>query len=84
MSETISPQEWKALYTAAMLECDDTQLQRRIETAHAVMQARLKQLSELPSLGSEQEEIQSALDYLRFLKNTLPYSSSNGSENRCS
>jgi len=72
MSEAISPQGWKAQYTAAMLECDDNQLRHRIETADAVIRARLKQLPDMSSLGSEQEELQSALNYLRLLKNTLP------------
>jgi hypothetical protein len=61
-----------------MLECDDTQLWRRIETADAVMRARLKQLSEVSSLGSEQVEIESALDYLSLLKDTLPRDPSKG------
>ena len=78
MSDTTSPQEWKAMYTAAMLECDDTQLRLRIETADAVIRARLKQLPELFSFGSEQEELRSALDYLRLLKNTLPTGFCNG------
>jgi hypothetical protein len=84
MSETIPPEEWKALYTAAMLECDDTQLWGRIETAEAAMRTRLKQLSELPSLGSEQKELQDALDYLRLLKNISPHGFSDGSANVCS
>ena len=71
MSETISAQEWKPLYTAAMLECDDTQLWRRIETAEAAMRVRLKQLLEVSSIRPEREDLQSALDSLRLLKNTL-------------
>jgi hypothetical protein len=83
MSETTSPQEWKALYTAAMLECDDTLLRQRIETADAVIRARLRQLPEPISFGSEQEDLRSALDYLRMLKNTLPADFSNGAINLC-
>jgi len=71
MNEAILP-GWKALYTAAMLECDDSQLQHRIETADAIIRDRLKQLSEVSSVGSEQQELQSALGYLHLLKNTLP------------
>lgn len=84
MSETIPPQKWKALYMAAMLECDDTQLWHRIETAEAAMRARLKQLLELSSLRPEREEIQSALDYLRLLKNISPHGFSEGSAHPCS
>jgi len=72
MNEAISPQRWKELYTAAMLECDDTQLRQRIDTADAVIRHRLQQLPAKCSLDSEQEELQSALDYLRLLRNTLP------------
>jgi len=74
MSEPMSPQAWKTLYAAAMLESDATQLQHRIDTADAVMQTRLKELpgtSSTSSIGSEQRELQSALDYLRRLKDVL-------------
>jgi hypothetical protein len=71
MSEPMSPQEWKTLYAAAMLESETTQLRHRIETADAVMQTRLKELPGTSSIRSEQTELQSALDYLRRLKDIL-------------
>jgi len=71
MSETLSHQEWKALYAAAMLESDSTQLRQRIEKADTVMRARLRHLPDLSSPPSEQAELHSALNYLRCLRKTL-------------
>lgn len=64
-----SPQDWRVLYAAAMLESDSTQLWHRIEVADAAMQARLNELPETPSSRSEQMELQSSLSYLCCLKN---------------
>jgi hypothetical protein len=58
------PEGWKALYAAAMLESDNTQLRHRIEIAATAMQTRLKELPETLSTRSEQTELQSALNYL--------------------
>lgn len=71
MNEATFPQRWKTLYAAAMLECDDTQLRQRIDTADPVIRDRLRQLPPEYSLDSEQEELQFALDYLRLLRNAL-------------
>jgi hypothetical protein len=71
MSEPISPQAWKTLYTAAMLESDKSQLRHRIESADAAMQSRLKELPGKSPIRSEQTELQSALNYLRRLKDIL-------------
>ena len=45
MGQPGSPQDWKVLYAAAMLESDNTQVWHRIEAADAAMQARLNRLS---------------------------------------
>jgi hypothetical protein len=71
MSELLSHQEWKALYAAAMLESNSTQLHQRIERAETIMQARLKHLSDVSSSRSEQAELHSGLNYLRCLRKTL-------------
>lgn len=57
-------QEWQALYAAAMLETDTAQLPQRIEMADTAIRARLQQLSESYSVGSEQAELYSALTCL--------------------
>jgi len=71
MGQPGSPQDWKVLYAAAMLESDNTQVWHRIEAADAAMQARLNELPGTPSIRSEQMELQSSLSYLRCLKNML-------------
>jgi hypothetical protein len=72
MSETLSHDEWKALYAAAMLETDSTQMRHRIELADSAMRARLRHLPDVTlSPRSEQEELHSALIYLRCLRKTL-------------
>jgi hypothetical protein len=72
MSDTLQLDDWKTLYAAAMLEDDDKQVRHRIDTADAVIRARLQQLPETSSSHSEQAELQSALGNLCRLKNILP------------
>jgi hypothetical protein len=69
MSQPIFPHEWRILYAAAMLESDHTQLQHRVEKADAAIQSRLMELPDISSGQSEMKELQSALNYLRRLKN---------------
>jgi hypothetical protein len=71
MSELRSPDEWKTLYAAAMLESDGPQLRQSVEKAHAAIQAWLTELTESSSLQSEKMELQSALQYLRRLRASL-------------
>ena len=70
-SELRSPDEWKTLYAAAMLESDGPQLRQSVEKADAAIQARLTELTESSSLQSEKMELQSALQYLRRLRVSL-------------
>jgi hypothetical protein len=51
-----------------MLEGDSTYVPLRIEIAIEAVQARLRALPETLSIGSEQAELQSALQNLRLLK----------------
>jgi hypothetical protein len=60
--------DWKALYAAAMLESDKTQVQHRIEKADAAIRARLLELPNTISASAEKMELQSALAYLCRLK----------------
>jgi hypothetical protein len=60
--------EWKALYVAAMLESDQTQVQHRIEKADAAIRARLLELPNTISAAAEKMELESALAYLCRLK----------------
>lgn len=60
--------DWKALYAAAMLETDKTQVQHRIEKADAAITARLLELPNTISASAEKMELQSALAYLCRLK----------------
>jgi hypothetical protein len=68
MSETKSSLEWRMLYAAAMLESDSAQLPLRIETADAAMQERLEELRRTSPVHSEKMELQSALGYLRRVR----------------
>jgi hypothetical protein len=60
--------DWKALYAAAMLESDKTQVQHRIEKADGAIRARLLELPNTISASAEKMELQSALAYLCRLK----------------
>lgn len=71
MTEPKSPHEWKTLYAAAMLESDSTRIQQRVERAATAIRFRLKELSETSVVGSEQRELESALNYLRRVKANL-------------
>lgn len=62
------PRDWQTLYAAAMLESDSTHLNQRIERADKAIQARLRNLPQTSSGSSEQAELQSALNYLRRLR----------------
>jgi len=62
------PRDWQTLFAAAMLEGDSTQLPLRIDRAEETIKARLKELPETFSVGSEQAELQSALRNLRLWK----------------
>jgi hypothetical protein len=55
---------WQTLYAAAMLESDSTRVQQRIEKADQAIHARLRELPETFSPGSEQAELSYALTYL--------------------
>jgi hypothetical protein len=69
MSEVWSAREWKALYTSAMLESDPMKLRQRMEKADAAIRARLEELTD-SALGSEQNELLSALKYLGLVKDS--------------
>ena len=70
-----SPQQWQTLYAAAMLESDSTRLQQRIEKADQAIHARLRELPETFSVGSEQAELHYALSYLgRLNQDSVFYS----------
>jgi hypothetical protein len=71
MSQPSLPQEWKKLYSAAMLEGDNTRIRQRIKTAGGAIHARLEELRESLSVTSEQVELQSALTFLRLLQDNL-------------
>ena len=74
MSQPSLPQEWKTLYSAAMLEADNTRIRQRIKTANGAIHARLKELRESSSLTSEQSEqveLHCALTFLRLLQDNL-------------
>ena len=72
MSKLVAPQKWKTLYAAAMLESREANLAQQIERASAAIRARLSELPQSHSVGSEQMELQSALRYLDCLKRELP------------
>lgn len=67
MSEP-SSRDWRTLYAAAMLEGGTTLVPLRIKKAEEEIQARLRELPENFSIGSEQADLQSALENLRLLK----------------
>ena len=71
MSEARSRRDWQILYAAAMLESDSTQVLQRIERAAEAICARLKELPETFSVRSEHVELQSALNYLRRVQDSL-------------
>jgi hypothetical protein len=71
MSEAWSAREWKMLYAAAMLESDPARFQQRSQIADAAIRARLNQLTETPAVRCEHVELQSALTYLRRVKDSL-------------
>jgi hypothetical protein len=62
------PRDWRTLFAAAMLEGDSTQVPLRIEKAEEAIQARLSELPETFSVGSEESELRLALQNLRLLK----------------
>ena len=62
------PRDWRTLFAAAMLEGDSTQLPSRVARAEEAIQARLRELPDTSSVGSEQSELRSALQNLRRLK----------------
>ncbi len=65
------PRDWRTLYAAAMLEGDCTQLPLRIEKAEEAIHARMGELPQKFFVGSEQTELQSAVQNLRRLKSGL-------------
>jgi hypothetical protein len=68
MSEP-TPQDWRTLYAAAMLEGRSTQVQLRIERAEEAIHARMRELPpQNVFVGPEQAELQLALQNLRLLK----------------
>jgi hypothetical protein len=62
------PRDWRTLYAAAMLEGDSTQVRLRIERAEEAIHARRRELPQKFFVGSEQAELQSALQNLRLWK----------------
>lgn len=62
------PRDWRVLFAAAMLEGDSTQVGSRIERAEEAIHARMRELSQKFFVGSEQAELQSALQNLRLWK----------------
>ena len=62
------PRDWRTLLAAAMLEGDSTQLPLRVARAEEAIQARLRELPKIFSVGSEQSELRSALQNLHRLK----------------
>ncbi len=73
MAEPTSVRDWRTLYTAAMLEHDSTCVQPRIEKAEKAIHVRLRELSETSVVGSENEELHSALKYLCRLKDNQTF-----------
>jgi hypothetical protein len=73
MSQPSLPQEWKKLYSAAMLEADKTRIRQRIKNADGAIHTRLEELRESLSVTSEQVELQSALKFLRLLQDNLHF-----------
>jgi hypothetical protein len=69
MSEPI-PQDWRTLYSAAMLEGENGQLGPLIEEAEAAIQERLREVVESFSVF-EESELYAALRMLRRFKAQL-------------
>lgn len=65
------PRDWPTLYAVAMLEGDSQQLPLRIERAEEAIRARMRELPQTFFVGSEQTELQSAVQNLRRLKSGL-------------
>ena len=62
------PCDWRTLYAAAMLEGENTKVRLRIEKAEEAIHARMRELPQKFFVGSEQAELQSALQNLRLWK----------------
>jgi hypothetical protein len=62
-----NPRNWRTSYVAALSEDDRTQIPLLVARAEEAIQARLRELPEASSVGSEQVELQSALQNLQRL-----------------
>jgi hypothetical protein len=64
----VSILSWQELYKAAMVERDHTQLQKRIEAAHAVIRQRIEELKLGSACDESSEERQAIADALHSLR----------------
>jgi hypothetical protein len=64
------PQDWEAVYRAAVLEMDRQKMSERIDLAVSVLTGRLREASTLPEHNIERHRIEDALHTLDVIRRT--------------
>jgi hypothetical protein len=66
-----NPNEWKVLYTAAMLESDRTLVWEKIQMAESALREQLEALPDSLSFRAERMELEGSLNFMNLLKDNL-------------
>ena len=69
------PQDWQAVYRAAVLEMDRKKMPERIELAVSVLTGRLREANSSPEHRLERGRIEDALHTLDVIRRTEPQTS---------